>query len=140
VLAVFLVWSGQVLSARRLGWRDLVPFGVIAPILLSIYAVGATVYVPRLFSSYATRYGVICAVFAMISALFCVMLVLVASSAVGREVHDELGRIERGERPAGDEIQRQWANLIGEARSRFDTLREQIDRRRRGRSDKPQPP
>jgi hypothetical protein len=51
-----------------------------------------------------------------------------------------LGRIEHGERPAGDEIQRQWANLIGEARSRFDTLREQINRRRRGRSDKPQPP
>jgi uncharacterized BrkB/YihY/UPF0761 family membrane protein len=140
VLAVFLVWSGQVLSARRLGWRDLVPFGVIASILLSIYTVGATVYVPHLFSSYATRYGVIGAVFAMISALFCVMLVIVASSAVGREVHDELGRIERGERPAGDEIQRQWANLIGETRSRFDTLREQINRRRRGRSDKPQPP
>ena len=36
-----------------------------------VYSVGAAVYVPHLFSTYATRYGVIGAVFAMISALFC---------------------------------------------------------------------
>jgi uncharacterized BrkB/YihY/UPF0761 family membrane protein len=139
VLAVFLVWSGQVLSARRLEWRALVPFAVVGSTLQSIYAVGATVYVPHLFSSYATRYGVIGAVFAMISSLFCVMIVLVASSAIGREVHDELGRIERGERPAADEVERQWANVIGEARSRFDTVREQIRRHRR-RGDEPEAP
>jgi uncharacterized BrkB/YihY/UPF0761 family membrane protein len=140
VSTVFYVWTGQVLTARRLDWRQLVPFGVIASILLSIYAVGATVYMPHLFSSYATRYGVIGAVFAMISTLFCVMLVLVASSAVGREVHEELGRIRRGERPADDEIRRQWDNVIGEVRSRFDTVREEIEKRRRRRRDQPQPP
>ena len=70
-----------------------------------IYSVGATVYVPHLFNTYATRYGVIGAVFAMISALFCVMVVLVGSAAAGREIHDELGRIRRGERPAEDEVQ-----------------------------------
>jgi uncharacterized BrkB/YihY/UPF0761 family membrane protein len=141
VSTVFFVWTGQVLSARRLDWRQLVPFGVIAASLQTAYGVGATVYMPHLFSSYATRYGVIGAVFAMISALFCVMLVLVGSSAVGREVHDELGRIRRGERPADDEIRRQWDNVIGEVRSRFDTVREEIEkRRRRRRRDQPQPP
>ena len=28
--AAFLVWSGYMLSAKRIAWRDLVPFGVVA--------------------------------------------------------------------------------------------------------------
>jgi len=88
------------------------------------------VYVPHLFSTYATRYGVIGAVFAMISSLFCTMVIVVASAAVGREVHDELGRIRRGERPADDEVRQQWDNVIGEARTRWQVLRDEIDRRR----------
>ena len=91
--------------------------------VLAVYSVGATVYVPHLFSSYATRYGVIGAVFAMISALFCVMAVLVGSAAAGREIDDELGRIRRGERPAEDEVQHQWDQVTAEARSRWQTLR-----------------
>jgi hypothetical protein len=42
----------------------------------------------------------------MISALFCVMVVVVGSSAVGREVHDELDHIRRGEKPTDDEVRR----------------------------------
>ena len=87
-------------------------------------------YVPHLFNTYATRYGVIGAVFAIISALFCVMVVVVGSAAAGREVRDELDRIRRGERPAEDEVQRQWDQVIGDARSRWDTLRAQIQERR----------
>ena len=87
-------------------------FGLIASILDAIYSVGATVYVPHLFSSYASRYGVIGAVFAMISALFCVMVVLVGSAALGREVSDELDRIRRGERPPDRDVRRQWDNLL----------------------------
>ena len=78
----------------------LLPFGVIGAILTAIYSVGATVYVPHLFSTYATRYGVIGAVFAMISALFCVMVVIVGSAALGREVDDELARIRARRAPA----------------------------------------
>src|SRR4051794_40862204 len=132
--AAFLIWSGWVLTAKRIARRDLVPFGVVGAALLFLYSVGATVYIPHLFSTYATRYGVIGAVFAMISALFCVMVVVVGSVAAGREVHDELGRIRRGERPADDEVRRQWDHVTGEARSRWDTLRVQIKERRRRRS------
>ena len=64
-----------------------------------LYSMGAAVYVPHLFSSYATRYGVIGAVFAMISSLFCMMVVVVASAASGREVYEELAASARGERP-----------------------------------------
>jgi membrane protein len=121
--AAFLYWSGQVLSAGRISKPKLVPFAVIGTALLAIYSVGAVVYLPHLFSSYATRYGVIGAVFAMISALFCVMVVLVASAAAGREVADELDRIRRGERPADDDVRRQWEEVTAEARLRWDTLR-----------------
>ncbi len=88
--AVFLVWGGWILSAKRIDWQDLLPFGVIASILLAIYSVGATVYVPHLFSTYASRYGVIGAVFAIITTLFCVTLIVVGSAALAREVGDEL--------------------------------------------------
>jgi uncharacterized BrkB/YihY/UPF0761 family membrane protein len=121
--ALFLLWSGRVLSAGRIDRRDLVPFAVLGSALFALYSVGAAVYVPHLFSSYATRYGVIGAVFAMISTLFCVMAVLVVSAAAGREVRDELDRIQRGERPADDEVRRQWDAVTAEARSRWDTVR-----------------
>jgi uncharacterized BrkB/YihY/UPF0761 family membrane protein len=127
---VFLVWSGRVLSAKRLEREQLVPFGILGAVLLGLYSVGATVYVPHLFNSYATRYGVIGAVFAMISAFFIVMVILVVSAAAGREVRDELDRIRRGEKPAAHEVERQWAEVTAQARSRWDTLRTRIDERR----------
>jgi len=129
--AAFLAWSGWTLSARRIDWRALVPFGVIGSILMAIYSVGATVYVPHLFSTYATRYGVIAAVFAMISTLFCVTVILVGSAAVAREVSDELTRIRRGERPPDDEVRREWENVLTETRARWAGASEWLRRRKR---------
>ena len=134
VSAVFLMWSGWILTAKRIPWRTLAPFGVVGSVLLAVYSTGAAVYVPHLFSSYATRYGVIGAVFAMISALFCAMVVVVASAALAREVNEELTRIRKGERPRDDEVRREWDALIAETRSRWAIVREQIERRR-GRAD-----
>ena len=131
--AVFLVWTGWVLSAKRIARQALLPFALLGSALLALYSIGAMVYVPHLFSTYATRYGVIGAVFAIISALFCVMVVVVGSSAAGREVHDELDRISRGERPAEDEVRHQWDEVTAQARSRWETLRSQIQERRRRR-------
>ena len=88
--AVFLVWSGWVLSAKRIARHELLPFAIVGSVALALYSVGAAVYVPHLFNTYATRYGVIGAVFAMISVLFCIMVIVVASAAAGREVRDEL--------------------------------------------------
>jgi uncharacterized BrkB/YihY/UPF0761 family membrane protein len=129
--AVFLAWSGAVLTAKRVSRRDLLPFAVIGAVLLAVYSVGATVYVPHLFNSYATRYGVIGAVFAMISALFCVMVVIVTAAAAGREVRDELDRIHRGEMPAENEVRRQWDEITAHARSRWETVRVRMHDRRR---------
>ena len=130
VTAVFLVWSGRLLTARRITRQDLIPFGIVGAVLLALYSVGAAVYVPSMFNTFTTRYGVIGAVFAMISALFCVMVATVGSAVAGREVRDELDRIQRGERPAEDEVRRQWDQVTAEARSRWETLRVWIKRRR----------
>jgi membrane protein len=135
--AVFLIWSGRVLSAKRIAVRSLAPFAIVASLALAVYFAAAAVYVPHLFSSYATRYGAIGAVFAMISALFGFMVVLVASAALGREVLDELNRIRAGERPPDDDVRHEWDTFIREARSRWQTLREQIDR---FRGKHPSPP
>lgn len=134
--ALFLVWSGWVLSAKRIAPRALAPFGIVGSLALAAYFAGAAVYVPHLFSSYASRYGAVGAVFAMISALFGFMVALVASAALGREVVDELGRIRAGERPPDDEIQREWSIFIRQARSRWQVLREQ-SARIRGRHPPP---
>jgi uncharacterized BrkB/YihY/UPF0761 family membrane protein len=128
--AVFLVWSGRLLTARRISRPDLIPFGIVGSVLLTLYSVGATVYVPSLFNTFATRYGVIGAVFAMISALFCVMVAVVGSAVAGREIRDELDRIQRGEKPAEDEVRRQWNQVTADARSRWETLRVWIQQRR----------
>jgi uncharacterized BrkB/YihY/UPF0761 family membrane protein len=135
VAAVFLLWSGRVLSGRRIARDDLVPFAILGSVLLAAFSVGATVYVPHLFSTYATRYGVIGAVFAMISTLFVAMVILVGSAAAGREIRDELERIARGERPAEDEVRRQWDNVTAQARSRWETVHSRIGERRRARDE-----
>jgi uncharacterized BrkB/YihY/UPF0761 family membrane protein len=134
--AAFLLWSGRVLSAKRIARPDLLPFAIVGSVVLAACSVGGTVYVPHLFDTYATRYGVIGAVFAMISVLFCAMVTLVAAAALGREVRDELDRIRRGERPAAHEVRHQWDQVTQEAGSRWETLRVAIqERRHRGRGD-----
>jgi membrane protein len=132
--ALFLGWSGRVLTARRVDWRGLAPFAILGAVLFAGYLIGAQVYLPHLFSVYATRYGVIGAVLAMISALFGAMLVVVASAALGREVAFELERIGRGERPPDDEVRREWDAVIEQARSRWEAAREWLQRVRRRRA------
>ncbi|MFD9593779.1 YhjD/YihY/BrkB family envelope integrity protein [Kitasatospora sp. NPDC059973] len=141
VTAAFLVWGGWILTARRVAWRALLPFGVVGGVLAAVYSVGATVYLPHLFSSSAARYGAVGAVFATLSGLFGAMLVTVGSAALGREVRDELVGIARGERPPDDEIRREWHTVIEQARSRWHTTRRQIARYRRSKDpDEPGAP
>ena len=57
--AVFLLWTGWVLSARRVERRSLAPFAIVGAIVLAVYLTGAAAYAPHLFSSYASRYGAV---------------------------------------------------------------------------------
>ena len=86
---------------------------------------------PRLFDSYAERYGVIGATFAIISALFGAMFVVVVMTAIGREVTDEIERVRRGERPPEDAVRREWELLLGDLRARRDVWLESRRERKR---------
>jgi membrane protein len=66
----------------------------------------------------------------MISALFVLMVAIVASAAVGHEVSEELARIARGERPPDDEVKREWDAVIEHARSRWRAVRDELRRHR----------
>jgi membrane protein len=135
---VFLVSSGWLLTARRVPRRNLLPFGVVAAVFTAIYSVGATAYLPRLFSSLASRYGAIGAVFAMLTALFCAMIVIVGSAALGPEVYEELRRIRRGERPPDDEVRREWDKVIDHVRLQWHAKQNDLARPRpRGRANQP---
>ncbi|AGP51774.1 hypothetical protein [Streptomyces rapamycinicus] len=125
VTTAFLTWSGWILSAKRLARATLLPFAVCAAVLTAAYSVIATIYLPRLFNTYASRYGAAGAVFGMASALFGAMLILVVSAALGREVRDELVRIRQGHRPSQDEVRRQWDSIVEQTRSRWRTIRKQ---------------
>jgi membrane protein len=127
--AVFSCGAAGPLSARRIDWQDLLPFGVIASSLTAAYAVGATVYVPHLFSSYATRYGVIGAVLAMISTLFCVMVVIVGSGGARTRGRRRARPYSPGERPPDDEVRSECDKVAGEVRARWAAARGRIDRR-----------
>ncbi|MFF0199997.1 YhjD/YihY/BrkB family envelope integrity protein [Streptomyces sp. NPDC005017] len=131
VTAVFLVWSGWILSAKRVPWRGLIPFGVTAAVLTGCYSLWATFYLPRLFNAYAARYGAVGAVFAMLSALFAIMLVLVASAVLGREVREELDRIREGRRPSEHEVRSEWDDLVGQTRARWLKARADVASRRK---------
>lgn len=126
--ALFLAWSGRVLTARRIAWRTLIPFSILGSVLIAVCLTLGAVYIPHLFNTYASRYGVIGAVLAMISALFALMVIIVAAAAVGREVSEELEKIRQGQRPPDDEVSREWHAFVYEIRLRTQTLRARVDR------------
>lgn len=109
VSIVFVIWSGVLLSNRRITRRELLPAAIVVAAVGGLLAFGGDIYVPRLFNSYANRYGAVGAVFALISWLFVLMVGLVSAVAVGREVSLELDAIQRGEKPSSEQIQAEWA-------------------------------
>lgn len=130
----FLIGTGWILSGKRIPVRDLIPFGLVGAVAISIYSIGASIYMPHMFSTYAGRYGVIGAVFAMISSLFAMMVALVGSAAAGREVRVELDNIRDGVRPSDDEVRKQWDIVIAGAREKYAMARGRLDELRERRT------
>ena len=121
--AGFFFWTGRILSGWRIAPRQLVPFAIVAAVLVGVYEIGAAIYTPHAFNAYAARYGVIGVVFAMISTLFGLMLTIVASAAIGREVRVELDNIAAGIRPSDDEVRKQWEIVLDGFRAELKRVR-----------------
>lgn len=135
--AGFLLLTGWLLSGRRVVWTQLLAFALAGGFLEAAYSVGAAVYLPGYFSTSASRYGPVGAVFAMISTLFVMMLILVLCGALGREIGIELDRIRRGERPPEGEVRREWDNLRAELGQQWQSAVRRVQRG--GRQDGPPP-
>jgi membrane protein len=118
----FVLWTGVLLTNRRVSMHELLPAAILIVALAAVLGVAGDIYVPRLFNSYASRYGAVGAVFALISWLFVLMVALVSATAVGREVTGELDSIRRGERPSRDQIDAEWGRvrgMVNEWRARY---------------------
>jgi membrane protein len=111
----FVIWSGVTLSNRRITKRELLPAALLVAAVALALGIAGDIYVPRLFNSYASRYGAVGAVFALISWLFVLMVGLVSAVAIGREVSEELASIRRGEKPSNEQIQAEWAQVREQA-------------------------
>jgi membrane protein len=87
-LASFLLWVfvPWLLLDRRIGWRRLVPAGVLTAACTSLYALATTVYMPRLLESYSRRYGLFGVTLALIGWLLVIALIVVAATAVAAEL------------------------------------------------------
>jgi membrane protein len=118
----FVLWTGVLLTNRRVSTHELLPAAILIVALAAILGVAGDIYVPRLFNSYADRYGAVGAVFALISWLFVLMVALVSATAVGREVSGELDSIRKGERPSRAQIDAEWGRvrgMVSEWRARY---------------------
>jgi membrane protein len=69
----------------RIGWRRLVPTGLLTAAASSAYGVASTVYMPRLMETYSRRYGLFGVTLALVGWLLAIAVILVASAVVAAE-------------------------------------------------------
>ena len=102
LLASTVLWTTipWLLMDRRISWRRLVPGGVLAAILASVYGVATTIYMPPLMTSYSQRYGLFGVTIALVGWLLCVTFLLVAATVVAAEL---------------DRAPERWAQRVREA-------------------------
>ena len=131
--AVFLVWSGGVLSAKRIAREDLLPFGVLGAVVL------ARVLRRRDGLRPAPVQHVRHALRRDRRGLRDDLRALLRHGRGRRVGGGGPGGRRRARahparrRPAEDEVRRQWDEVTAEARTRWDSLRVSVDQRRRGR-------
>ena len=80
---VFTPW---LLVAKRIELRRLLPQGLLTAISLDALAVAGAIYLPRAFESTSQEFGVLGVAFTLLSLLFSMALVLVATAAVGATI------------------------------------------------------
>jgi membrane protein len=90
--AVAWTVSPFILLGRRLGWRPLVPTGVITALAMSVLGVATVIWMPHAVAESAERYGLIGIAFALVSWLVAAGFTLVGSAAAGAVVAEQRAR------------------------------------------------
>jgi membrane protein len=82
-----VVWTSipWLLLNRRVAWQRLLPAGLLAGGLSTLWGYATTVYMPALMASYSERYGLFGVTVALVGWLLCISFIIVASTAVAAE-------------------------------------------------------
>jgi membrane protein len=92
VSTVIWTWTPWVLLGGAVGWRPLLPGGVLMGVGTGLITIGSQIYLPRALNSAARQYGALGIAFTYISWLFVVMVVLVGTTVAGAVIARERGR------------------------------------------------
>jgi membrane protein len=82
------LWTPWLLVAGRLPWRRLLPQAFLTAVGLLALAIGGAIYLPRAVASTSAEFGVLGVAFTLLSLLFAVAFVLVATAALGATLAD----------------------------------------------------
>ena len=87
VVASLVLWTSVpwLLLDRRLPWRRLLPGGVLAAAGSALYGVATSIYMPRLITSYSSRYGLFGVTLALVGWLLCISLIVLVATLVAAE-------------------------------------------------------
>lgn len=82
-----VVWTSipWLLLNRRVAWQRLLPAGILAGSLSTLWGYATTVYMPRLMTSYSERYGLFGVTVALVGWLVCISFIIVGSTVVAAE-------------------------------------------------------
>lgn len=82
-----VVWTSipWLLLNRRVAWQRLLPAGLLAGGLSTLWGYATTVYMPRLMASYSDRYGLFGVTIALVGWLLCISFIIVGATAVAAE-------------------------------------------------------
>ena len=82
-----VVWTSipWLLLNRRVAWQRLLPAGLLAGVLSTVWGYATTVYMPRLMASYSERYGLFGVTIALVGWLLCIAFIIVATTVVAAE-------------------------------------------------------
>ena len=87
LLSSVVVWTSipWLLLNRRVAWQRLLPAGLLAGGLSTVWGYATTVYMPSLMSSYSDRYGLFGVTIALVGWLLCISFIIVGTTAVAAE-------------------------------------------------------
>jgi membrane protein len=83
---VFWLFTPRILLGPRVSWRRLHPIAALTTVALALLTLASPLYMPRMISEDAARFGTIGAAFALLSWLVVVATLIVGSAVVASQV------------------------------------------------------
>ena len=88
------LWTPWLLVAKRIPWHRLLPQAFLTAVSLVALSIGGAIYLPRAIETTSSDFGVLGVAFTLLSLLFALALVLVATAALGATLVETRGRDE----------------------------------------------